>query len=203
MLDPLPVDLTQPAATVAPELLGCVLRCGDRAGRIVEVEAYGASDDPASHAYRGLTDRNASMFGPPGTLYVYLSYGIHCCANIVCEPAGRASAVLIRALEPLDGIGAMALDRPKAKRPIDFCNGPGKLTAALGIGLHHDGQSLLGSDAPVELGRIVGSRPLHESSTSIVCGPRVGISKAVERPWRFAIAGDPHVSRPRLGLELR
>ncbi|MEZ5226434.1 MAG: DNA-3-methyladenine glycosylase [Acidimicrobiales bacterium] len=117
------IDLEHPAIEVAPMLLGLVLRCGERAGRIVEVEAYGGADDPASHAARGRTPRNATMFGPPGGLYVYLSYGIHCCANVVCGPEGQASAVLIRALEPIEGLAEMAVARPRAKRTVDYCNG--------------------------------------------------------------------------------
>ncbi len=192
------LDLALPAHEVAPALLGLVLRCGERAGRIVEVEAYGAADDPASHAFRGPTPRTASMFGPPGLLYVYLSYGIHRCANIVCGPAGEGAAVLVRALEPIEGLEAMAIDRPRATKPIEYCNGPGKLTAALGIGLHHDGQNVLASGAEVRLELPSKNRPFE-----IVSGPRVGITKAVERPWRFAIADDAHVSRPRRDLHRR
>ncbi len=192
------IDLALPAHEVAPALLGLVLRCGERAGRIVEVEAYEAADDPASHAFRGPTPRTASMFGPPGLLYVYLSYGIHRCANIVCGPAGEGAAVLVRALEPLEGLTAMAIDRPRASKPVDYCNGPGKLTSALGIGLHHDGQNVLGTEADVRL-----ELPSTNRHFEIVSGPRVGITKAVERPWRFAIADDAHVSRPRRDLHPR
>lgn len=187
------VDLARPANEVAPCVLGWVLRCGNRAGRIVEVEAYGGDDDPASHAFRGRSKRNASMFGPPGLLYVYLSYGIHRCANVVCGPPGDASAILIRALEPIAGLQDMAADRPRASRARDLCNGPGKLTEALGIRLEHDGVPLLAPNASVQL---VAPAVADTSVFTIASGPRIGISKAVDRPWRFTIVGDPHVSRP-------
>lgn len=177
----------------APDLLGTVLRVGDRAGRIVEVEAYEGSDDPASHAFNGPTDRTRVMFGPPGHLYVYLSYGIHWCANIVCHADGVAGAVLIRAVEPIEGIEAMWRDRPKARTPTDLGSGPGKLCAALGIEAGHGGVDLLAADSPVRLEPGVDNR----ARPPVATGPRVGITRAVERPWRFAEAGNPHVSRPR------
>lgn len=176
----------------APALLGAVLRAGDRSGRIVEVEAYEGSDDPASHAYRGVTDRTRVMFGPAGHLYVYRSYGIHWCANVVCRAAGTAGAVLIRAVEPIEGIEAMWADRPKARVDTDLASGPGKLCAALAITGDHDGVDLLAEGAPV---RLVAGEPIPAGD--MVRGPRIGISVAVERPWRFAVAGNPHVSRPR------
>ncbi len=180
----------------APALLGAVLEVTSgpdrRSGRIVEVEAYEAADDPASHAYRGRTPRNGVMFGPAGHLYVYRSYGIHWCANIVCGPIGEAGAVLIRALEPLDGVEEMWPDRPKARTSTDLASGPGKLCAALGIGGEHDGVDLLAGDGPV---RLLTGTPVEPAG--VVDGPRIGITRAVERPWRFAIAGNPHVSRPR------
>ncbi len=200
-------DLARPAIEVAPQLLGMILRCGERAGRIVEVEAYGAADDEASHAFRGRTARNTSMFGPPGSLYVYLSYGIHRCANIVCGPEGEASAVLLRALEPVDGLAAMAAARPRAKRVIDYCNGPGKLAAALGINETNDGQMVVGEATAVrleiDLSRQESGASESESSVTqeVVFGPRVGITKAVARPWRFALDGNPHVSTPRGGMQ--
>lgn len=175
---------------VAPRLLGATLQVGDRAGRIVEVEAYEGENDPASHAARGRTPRNEVMFGPAGFLYVYRIYGVHWCANIVCGPVDRPGAVLIRALEPLCGIEGMRLDRPKARVETDLCSGPGKLCAALGITGEHDGGFLLAPDAIVRL--VPGSPP-----EAVATGPRVGISKAVNRAWRFVVAGNPHVSRPR------
>lgn len=200
--------MTQPVPTVeelgsldvvelAPRLLGTILSCGDRCGRIVEVEAYAGSDDPASHAFRGRTPRTAVMFGPPGHLYVYRSYGMHWCANIVCRPAGEASAVLVRAIEPVSGMTAMWADRPRARTETDLGSGPGKLCAALGIDDRHHGADLLDSASPI---RLVADRFSlsgdERSRLEVVQGPRVGISKAVEKPWRFAIAGNPHISSP-------
>lgn len=181
-------------AEIAPKLLGMELRCGDRAGVIVEVEAYAGSADPASHAYRGPTARTEVMFGPPGRLYVYRSYGVHWCANVVCRPAGEASAVLIRALEPTDGVEEMWTDRPKARVESDLASGPGKLCAALGIDSTHNSVDLLDDGNSV---RLVAS-PRCESF-DVVYGRRIGISKAVDRPWRFAVAQNRHVSRPRPG----
>jgi DNA-3-methyladenine glycosylase len=170
---------------------------------IVEVEAYEGADDPASHAHGGLTERNRVMFGPPGHLYVYRSYGIHWCANVSCGPDGTASAVLIRAVEPTVGVDRMWADRPRARRPTDLASGPGKLCAALGIGGHHDGADLLHPAAPVVLEVAPGAiDSLAPAATvrAVLCGPRVGISRAVDRPWRFALADSSHVSRPRTGL---
>lgn len=186
-----PVErLSHRALLVAPALLGSVLRVGDRSGRIVEVEAYEGPNDPASHAARGPTPRNQVMFGPPGFLYVYRIYGVHWCANIVCGAEGDPGAVLVRALEPVDGVDGMWADRPKARKPTDLCSGPGKLCAALRIDGRHDGADLLGEDGPVTL---EGARAAPER---VVRGRRVGITKAADRPWRFALADNPHVSRP-------
>ncbi len=139
------------------------------------------------------------MFGPPGHLYVYRSYGIHWCANIVCRAAGEASAVLLRAIEPVAGTAAMWGDRPKARVATDLGSGPGKLCAALGIDERHNGADLLDPASPVRLvagGVDAAGGGDEPDALEIVSGPRVGITKAVERPWRFAIAGNPHVSRP-------
>lgn len=180
---------------VAPDLLGCVLeridaRGSRRAGRIVEVEAYRGEQDPASHAYRGPTPRTHVMFGPPGHLYVYRSYGIHWCSNVVCGQDGTAAAVLIRALEPVDGLDAMYTDRPKARRDRDLASGPGKLCAALGITGADGGCDLCADDAgAVRLLARTGP------TGAVGNGPRVGISAAVEHPWRWWIEGNPHVSR--------
>lgn len=180
---------------VAPRLLNLILAVDGRAGRIVEVEAYGGADDPASHAHRGLTARNGTMFGRAGLLYVYRSYGLHWCANVVVGPAGEAGAVLIRALEPLQGRQAMSTRRPAAHRDRDLCNGPGKLCAALGIDGAMDGADLLDPGSPVRLvsdGSAAAPEPLVTT--------RVGISRAVERPWRFVAPGSPWVSKGRPSL---
>jgi len=182
------------ASIVARLLLGLTLTVGERSGRIVEVEAYEGTDDPASHASRGPTPRTGIMFGPPGRLYVYLSYGVHWCANIVCHPDGVAGAVLLRAVEPLAGVDEMWADRPSAKRERDLGSGPGKLCAALGITSDHNGVDLLDERAPVRLWRPADHRPVDGGDLAV--GPRVGISKAVDRPWRFGVADNPHLSRP-------
>jgi DNA-3-methyladenine glycosylase len=174
--------------TVARELIGCRLYYRGCGGTIVETESY-ERDDPACHAYVGLTERTAPLFGPPGRAYVYLSYGIHSLLNAVAEPDGDAAAVLIRALEPTTGIAEMRSRR--GERPdSDLCSGPGKLTEALGIGLDANNADLT-ADPFLLLPRESGC--LGE----VVTGPRVGITKAVERPWRFSLAGSPFVSRPR------
>ena len=195
-------DLEAGPLRIAPFLLNKVLVHGERAGRIVEVEAYHGADDPASHAYRGRTPRTEIMFGPPGFLYVYFTYGMHWCANVVCGPEGEAAAVLIRALEPLRGIEAMRASRPAARRDIDLCNGPAKLCQALAITGADTGTDLLaplprhrrvraqGARAPVRL-EDDGTAPPRRPGR----GPRIGISVAVERPWRFWVSGNPHVSR--------
>lgn len=190
-----PVDrrsLTGPAIEVAPGLLGLVVVAGDRAGRIVEVEAYMGPDDPASHAYRGPTTRNATMFGPPGHLYVYFTYGMHWCANVVTGSDGVATAVLIRALAPLTGIEQMRAARPRARRDRDLCSGPAKLAQALGIDGTHDGVDICDPVSPI---RLIDDhwRPDVEAVTS----PRVGITRAVDHPWRWYLPGDPNVSRAR------
>jgi DNA-3-methyladenine glycosylase len=173
--------------TVARDLIGCRLFYEGRGGVIVEAESY-ERDDPACHAYVGLTARTEVLFGPPGRAYVYLSYGIHSLLNFVAEPSGEAAAVLIRALEPTAGLEAMRARR--GGRPDrELCSGPGKLTEALGIGLDADGTDLE-RDPFLVLSR-------QESwAGEIVTGTRVGISKAVERPWRFGVADSPFVSRP-------
>jgi DNA-3-methyladenine glycosylase len=182
--------------TVAPWLLNKVLVRGDRAGRIVEVEAYKGESDPASHAYRGLTPRTAVMFGPPGYLYVYFTYGMHWCANVVCETDGVAGAVLIRALSPLEGIPAMQQARPAARRERDLCNGPAKLCQALGITGDDNGTDLL---SPIRGGsggqtavRLVDDRTAPPSVPEV--GTRIGIRVGTEHPWRYWVPGDPNVS---------
>jgi DNA-3-methyladenine glycosylase len=172
---------------VGRELIGCRLFFDGCGGTIVETESY-ERDDPACHAYVGLTSRTRVLFGPPGRAYVYLSYGIHSLLNFVCEPEGEAAAVLIRALEPSAGLGAMRARR--GRRPdTELCSGPGRLTEALGIGLAENEADL--TRDPFRLLGPLGQRP------EVLAGPRVGITKAVERPWRYCAAASPFVSRPR------
>ena len=173
---------------VARDLIGCRLLYAGRGGTIVETESY-ERDDPACHAHVGLTPRTETLFGPPGRAYVYLSYGIHSLLNFVAEPEGDAAAVLIRALEPTIGLEEMRARR--GNRPdTDLCSGPGKLTEALGVGLADNGADL-SRDPFLILAPEEGARP------EVVTGPRIGITKAVERPWRFCAAGSPFVSLPR------
>jgi DNA-3-methyladenine glycosylase len=169
---------------VAPELIGATLLVDGVGGTIVEVEAYD-HEDPAAHGYRGRTARNASMFGPAGHAYVYRSYGMHWCLNLVCEDVGVASAVLLRALEPRAGVETM-----RARRGLEdvrlLCAGPGRLCQALGITGEHDGAALDRPPFALEACR---------SEVKVVRAPRVGITKAVDRPWRYVLAGSPFVSR--------
>jgi DNA-3-methyladenine glycosylase len=169
---------------VAPELIGATLLVDGVGGRIVEVEAYD-QDDPASHGFRGLTARTASMFGPPGLAYVYRSYGIHWCLNLVCAEQGRAEAALVRALEPTAGLETM-----RERRGVDaeraLCSGPGKLCQALGITRDLDGRPL--DEPPFEL-------RAREAEPQLAIGPRIGITRAVEQPWRYGLAGSPFLSR--------
>jgi DNA-3-methyladenine glycosylase len=173
---------------VARDLIGCSLRFRGVGGVIVEAESY-ERDDPACHAYVGRTARTETLFGPPARAYVYLSYGVHSLLNFVCEPDGDAAAVLVRALQPKWGVEEMRRRRGRAEEP-QLCSGPGKLTEALGIGLEWNGASLL--DEPFELSAREGSW----RDVEVVSGPRIGISKATELPWRFCAADSPHLSRP-------
>jgi DNA-3-methyladenine glycosylase len=188
---PLPPSFFAPnGRVVARRLLNKVLVAGECAGRIVEVEAYDGAHDPASHAYRGRTRRNATMFEPGGRLYVYFSYGMHWCANAVCGPAGEGTAVLLRALAPLTGVEEMRERRPAARRTVDLCSGPAKLCQALAIDRTFDGVDLTDPASPV---RIVddGTAPPRRPGQS----PRIGISVGVEHPWRWFVTGDPNLSR--------
>lgn len=187
-----PVVLQGKPPEVAPQLLNKLLLVGDLSARIVEVEAYWGAHDPASHAYGGMTPRNATMFGRAGLLYVYRSYGIHWCSNIVLCAEGEAGAVLLRAVEPVTGTEAMAANRPAAKRAYDLTNGPGKLCAALGITGNDDGNDLLARDARIRL--VDDGTPAPEAPTITA---RVGITRAVEYPWRFAVPDNRWVSRGR------
>ena len=169
---------------IAPELVGATLLVGGVGGVIVEVEAYD-QEDPASHGYGGRTARNASMFGPPGRAYVYRSYGIHWCLNFVCAEEGVADAVLLRALEPTHGLDAM-----RARRGLDdprlLCAGPGRLCQALAITREHDGLPL--DEPPFEL-------HARAREVDVAAGPRIGISRAVDLPWRLGLAGSRYLSR--------
>lgn len=176
---------------LAPELLNKILCVADgRGGRIVETEAYCGDEDPAAHTYRGRTARNATMFGPAGHLYVYFSYGMHWCCNAVCGDVGQGVAVLIRALQPLTGLDAMRAARPRARRDIDLCNGPGKLTQALDINKAHDGADLVHGDRGVW---ILGDGVAPPAAP--IASPRIGISRAIEQPWRWHVPQHRHVSR--------
>ena len=175
---------------VARDLVGCTIRHGDTSGRIVEVESY-HQEEPACHAYAGLTPRTEVLFGPPGHAYVYRSYGIHALLNAVAEEEGVGAAVLIRALEPIDGIALMRLRRGM-EHVGDLCSGPGKLTQALGIRLDLNGTAITGGRGPIEfLPRPADSRP-----PEVVLGERIGITRAVDLPWRFCDATSTSVSRP-------
>jgi DNA-3-methyladenine glycosylase len=179
------------ARVVAPELLNKVLVHGGRAARIVEVEAYGGADDPGSHAYRGRTPRTAVMFGPAGHLYVYFSYGMHWCANVVCGDDGVAMAVLLRAGAPLAGLDEMRVDRRAARSPRDLCSGPGKLCAALSIDKTHNGADLVTAAASAVHIVDDGLAPPALVGTS----SRVGLSAGADLPWRWFVPGDPNLSR--------
>jgi DNA-3-methyladenine glycosylase len=207
----------RPVLEVAHDLIGCIVEHEVCSGMIVETEAYHESE-PACHAFVGVTPRTRTLFGEPGLAYVYRSYGIHALLNAVCEPVGVGAAVLIRALEPLDGIAEMRVRRGWARPPgspplreRDLCSGPGKLTQALGVELSENGSSLL--DGPIRIRtadrddtggfedatqrqreRRVIDDPTVEPA--VVVGTRVGITKAVDLCWRFCAVGNPHVSRP-------
>ncbi|WP_419945371.1 DNA-3-methyladenine glycosylase [Candidatus Poriferisodalis sp.] len=189
----------RPATEVAPDLVGKLLVRDDgcdhvtaRAGRIVEVEAYSSDGDPAAHSRNGPTARNATMFGPPGRLYVYLIYGLHWCANAVCAPAGTGDAVLLRAVEPVQGSEIMTACRSSAGRPVAFtelCSGPAKLTQAFGIDGSHDGCDLTSN----------GGLSICDDGWSPAClarSPRIGISRGTDLPWRWYIPASPHASAP-------
>jgi DNA-3-methyladenine glycosylase len=173
---------------VADDLIGCALLFEGVGGVIVETESY-ERDDPACHAYVGLTGRTAPLFGPPGHAYVYLSYGVHSCLNFVCEPEGCAAAVLIRALEPRWGIEQMSRRR-RRDRARDLCSGPGKLTEALAIGLEMNRAPL--GEPPFELR----DRDDGWRDVAVATGPRIGITRGAELPWRFCAAGSEYLSRP-------
>ena len=193
----LPADFyARPVLEVARDLVGCTVEHEGVAGVIVETEAYHQSE-PACHAFAGLTPRTETLFGEPGLAYVYRSYGIHALLNAVCEADGVGAAVLIRALDPCAGLEQMSSRRLAAGPPgrrvgeADLCSGPGKLTQALGVGLCHNGSAL--ASGPVRIGPRAG----EWCEPSLVVGTRIGITRAVDLPWRFCAAGNRHVSRPR------
>jgi DNA-3-methyladenine glycosylase len=179
------IDFMRSSPQVASALIGTTLLVDGVGGVIVETEAYDR-EDPASHSFSGPTPRNAVMFGPPGRAYVYLSYGIHWCLNFVCREAGHGAGVLIRALEPTTGVSEM-MERRRQQDPRMLCAGPGRLAQALGITRDLNGKRI---DLPPF------SLVTNSGRVSVVCGPRIGISKAVDHPWRFGLAGSRYVSRP-------
>jgi len=170
---------------VAPDLIGATLLFAGVGGRVVEVEAYHHTD-PAAHSYRGPTERNSVMFGPPGYAYVYRSYGIHWCLNFVCEPEGSASAVLIRALAPTAGLPVMRRRRGLAEARL-LCSGPGRLCEALGITGRHNGLAL--DAAPFAL-------LARQDAVEVIAGPRIGVTKAVDKPWRYGEKDSRFLSKP-------
>ena len=178
----------RPVVEVARDMVGWTVRHGATAGRIVETEAYHESE-PACHAFGGHTPRLDALFAAPGTAYVYRSYGIHALLNAVCEADGVGAAVLIRALEPVAGATVMARRRGRDD-PGELCSGPGKLTQALAVGLDRNGTSLLGT------GPVLLEPPAAGAAPRLVVGTRIGITRAVDLPWRFCDASSRHVSRP-------
>ncbi len=185
-----PAFYDRPVVEVARDLIGCVVSCDGCAGVIVETEAYHDSE-PACHAFVGLTERTRVLFGPPGRAYVYRSYGIHACLNAVCEAPGIGAAVLIRALEPVEGLDLMR-ERRGLERVEDLCSGPGKLTQALGIELVDNGCDL--ARGPV----VIAPKPRAWRAAPVATSKRIGITKATELPWRFCAVGSGCLSRPAL-----
>jgi DNA-3-methyladenine glycosylase len=187
----------RPALVVAPDLLGVVLSHDGVAVRLCEVEAYDGENDPGSHGFRGRTNRNATMFGAPGHLYVYFTYGMHWCANVVCGENGRASAVLLRAGEVVDGLEAARARRGVRITDRDLARGPARLAKALGWDKEHDGADLFGHE--IALTRPDNAVPRERVRT----GPRVGLRHAADRPWRFWVDDDPYVSAYRPAVDRR
>jgi DNA-3-methyladenine glycosylase len=181
----------RPTVDVARDLLGKIVVHGPTAGMIVETEAYPGGDDLASHSARGITPRTRVIFGPPGHVYVYFSYGMYQCLNLICERDGTPGGVLVRALEPLAGIEVMQSRRPAARKVEDLASGPGKLTLALAITMQHNG-------ADVTRGSLVVREPLEKRRFEIDVTPRIGISQCVDAPLRFLIAGNRSVSKSKV-----
>ena len=186
--------LERPVLDVAPRLLGALVSHAGVTVRLTEVEAYDGANDPGSHAYRGRTARNATMFGPAGHVYVYFTYGMHYCANVVCGPDGTASAVLLRAGEVVAGI-EVARDRRGGARDRDLARGPARLCQALGLDTSHDGMSLAGPEL------VLRPRSRRVARGLVSNGPRVGLRLAADRPWRFWLTGEPTVSAYRPAVE--
>jgi len=180
------LNFLAPSHEVARQLIGCTFTVDGVGGIIVETEAYDR-DDPASHSFVGMTKRNAAMFGLPGRAYVYRSYGIHWCLNFVCGAEGHGAGVLIRAIEPTVGLEIMRARRGGIQENRLLCSGPGRVGQALGISPAYSGMSL--SEAPFQL--ITPSHPV-----AVICGPRIGISKAIDVPWRFGMVASHYLSRP-------
>lgn len=199
----------RPVLDVAPDLLGCLVTHDSVTIRLTEVEAYDGERDPGSHAFRGQTPRTAVMFGPPGGLYVYFTYGMHFCANLVCGPPGRAAAVLLRAGEVVDGSEVAAARRTRPGRPTppprDLARGPARLTRALGLAREHNGVLTIDAGSPVIVRRPPDRLPGRELDEAIIrTGPRVGVAgpggDADRYPWRFWLEGEPTVSTYRPGV---
>jgi DNA-3-methyladenine glycosylase len=188
----------RPVLDVAPNLLGCFVEHNSPEGRVVvrltEVEAYNGTEDPGSHAFRGQTSRNSVMFGPAGHVYVYFTYGMHWCMNLVCGPVGRASAVLLRAGQIVEGVGLARARRHAARRYAELAGGPARLTQAIGVDGTKNGVDACDPTSPL---RLQPGDPI--SSTSIRSGPRIGLTAAIDWPWRFWLADDPTVSIYRVG----
>lgn len=182
----------RPVLSVAPELLGCVVEHATAEGvvavRLTEVEAYDGASDPGSHAYRGRTPRNEVMFGPPGHVYVYFSYGMHWCANVVCGEVGRASAVLLRAGEVVAGAEVARRRRRAAGGDRELASGPARLASALGLTRAENGADACDPASPLRV------LPPGGSTAPVRAGPRVGLARAADRPWRFWLEGEPTVS---------
>ncbi len=187
-------ELAGPAVDLAPRLLGAVVAAGAVAVRLTEVEAYEGADDPASHAFRGLSRRTAVMFGPPGHLYCYFTYGMHWCANVVCGGDGHAAAVLLRAGEVVRGREVARARRPAARVDADLARGPARLAGCLALSGSTNGVDLCDPGSPVVLESLPAA-----PAPDVVAGPRVGISRAAERPWRFWLPGEATVSVYRAG----